>query len=445
MWNILLIIACLLIISSCEEPTSSDNEIETFLIKLDNYRLPDEALDQEPFKITRVYAIIGENSCYSFYAFDTIKTHNKIDIWFRGIYDTTYGCEPVDVILNYEDFTINPPFSDPFVVNIHQPGDTVLVDTIKIKYMSQDPQWINYTKNSSSIPSNEICAITIDIDNNVWVGTEDYNTGIFMFDGDKIEDFSEYRYDFHHYYVEAMTTDNYGNIWVGSYMTACFSKYDGSSWSLYELPGDIYYDDVHSIVADKNNTIWVGTHHNHLYRFDGTAVIEMDTINTLKNRYVEALGVDSHNNILAGLFNGIVCKYDHNNWTIYDLMEMGFIDSYFSEVQDLSIDSNDNIYVTTYGEGLIQFSDGAWLKYCQDNSGIPTDYLNKLAIDSEDNVWITSGVGLIKYDGINWTLYNNENSGVLDYSGMTIAIDSKDHVWLGSRNFGLTLYKNGND
>jgi len=110
----------------------------------------------------------------------------------------------------------------------------------------------------------------------------------------------------------------------------------------------------------------------------------------------------------------------------------------------MQIDSQDRVYIATSGKGLLVFSNGIWTKYDMSNSNIPSNYLNALAIDSQDNVWLASSAGLIKYDRNVWTLYNHENSGLIDNTITCLTIDSNDQIWIGTYEFGITLFKNGN-
>jgi ligand-binding sensor domain-containing protein len=49
-----------------------------------------------------------------------------------------------------------------------------------------------------------------------------------------------------------------------------------------------------------------------------------------------------------------------------------------------------------------------WIIYNTSNSGLPSDYVNAIAIDRQGNKWIATSDGWIaKFDGVNWTVYNS--------------------------------------
>lgn len=53
--------------------------------------------------------------------------------------------------------------------------------------------------------------------------------------------------------------------------------------------------------------------------------------------------------------------------------------------------------------------DTNWVIYNTTNSGLTSEIVFSVSIDSFDNKWITGdGYGIVKYDGINWTTYISE-------------------------------------
>ena len=53
-----------------------------------------------------------------------------------------------------------------------------------------------------------------------------------------------------------------------------------------------------------------------------------------------------------------------------------------------------------------------WIVYDTLNSGLPSNVINSIAIDSNGIKWIGTNKGLVKYNGIIWTVYNTSNSGL---------------------------------
>ena len=92
----------------------------------------------------------------------------------------------------------------------------------------------------------------------------------------------------------------------------------------------------------------------------------------------------------------------------------------------------------------ITFAQGPqWIVYNTSNSGIPSNTLYSVEIDSNNIKWITSTEGLIKFDGSNWVLYNNINSPINNRC-LDIVADKKNGIWFSVQSQGLFNFENGN-
>ncbi len=78
-------------------------------------------------------------------------------------------------------------------------------------------------------------------------------------------------------------------------------------------------------------------------------------------------------------------------------------------------DKNDNVWfgmITSNGGYLVKFDkQGNQHTYDFSNSGVPNDRINDILVDSANNVWIaTEGSGTVRFDGTNWTKYTVGNT-----------------------------------
>jgi len=115
-----------------------------------------------------------------------------------------------------------------------------------------------------------------------------------------------------------------------------------------------------------------------------------------------------------------------------------------NSIQSLAVDPHGNIWVGTFGGGLAEFDGRDWTVYNPLNSGLPYNWVQALAVDSKGNIWAgTYRAGLAKFDGENWTVYNTSNSG-LPYDNVTaLVVDSEDNLWVGTCLKGLFPYGGG--
>lgn len=95
-------------------------------------------------------------------------------------------------------------------------------------------------------------------------------------------------------------------------------------------------------------------------------------------------------------------------------------------------------------EALVTMVDTTiWNDFTTINSEIISDDLTSVAIDANDNIWVgTFGSGIIKYDGISWTQFNKTNSGIPNDSITCITAADNGEIWMGSRG-GFAKYDNG--
>ncbi len=86
-----------------------------------------------------------------------------------------------------------------------------------------------------------------------------------------------------------------------------------------------------------------------------------------------------------------------------------------------------------------------WIVYNTSNSGIQTNDLKYIEIDSNNIKWISCVGGLIKFDGNSWFQYNSSNSPILnDRLVLHIEKDKYNGLWINVNAQGLMYLKNGN-
>ncbi len=94
-------------------------------------------------------------------------------------------------------------------------------------------------------------------------------------------------------------------------------------------------------------------------------------------------------------------------------------------------------FVWTGGSGLVKIkkTDGSKTYFLPSNSGLPTNAINDLAMDSNGNLWIASTKGLIKYDGENWELFNQDNSELSNSYLSCVATEDNGDIWVAGYDF----------
>lgn len=102
-----------------------------------------------------------------------------------------------------------------------------------------------------------------------------------------------------------------------------------------------------------------------------------------------------------------------------------------NSVLAILVDSNNVKWITTYN-GFVRLKGNTWTVYDTTNSGIPTNLCASVMQDRQNNIWmIIPDKGVVKFDGINWTFYNDENTGYSLHNITSISIDSLNNKWVG--------------
>ena len=152
------------------------------------------------------------------------------------------------------------------------------------------------------------------------------------------------------------------------------------------------------------------------------------------NVYVVA--VDRQGDVWIGTYGGGLVKFDGKNWKVYTTSNSGLPSNY---VGSIVIDKSGDKWIGTFsdihsnlGGGLAKFDDTNWTVYTTSNSSLPANYVYSIAMDDSGSKWIGTYAGLIKFDSTNWTIYTSSNSCLPINTVFSIAIDVSGNKWIGT-------------
>jgi len=83
--------------------------------------------------------------------------------------------------------------------------------------------------------------------------------------------------------------------------------------------------------------------------------------------------------------------------------------------------------------GIVKYDGIDWKVYTPDNSDLPVNFVQSIAIDKDDNVWlalneIVNEAYLVKISGDNWTIYTSTYLGFKPYYFGNIRINSQNRL-----------------
>jgi len=99
--------------------------------------------------------------------------------------------------------------------------------------------------------------------------------------------------------------------------------------------------------------------------------------------------------------------------------------------QCMAVDNDNNIWVG--GEGLYKIDSRLNIThYTEDNSKLPTNYINNIHIDKNNNIWIAlCSRGVLKISKDQWVVYDNISSQNI----WCLVTDKNGHLWIGTGHF----------
>jgi ligand-binding sensor domain-containing protein len=247
--------------------------------------------------------------------------------------------------------------------------------------------WTNYT-----------CGLitkqfVLDAQGNKWVAT---NNGICKFDGTTWTISNTSNSNIAGNLINSVTIDAQGNKWIGTH-NAGISKFDGTTWTSYNtMNSELPYNSVKQIVVDSQNNKWFVTgeywYGTKISKFNGT------TWSHYPMNSITAIAFDAQNNLWVSSYWNGVYKFDGTSWTQYHEGNSP-VNTGFNRITSITMDAQGNQWFGHDG-GLTKFGSAGWISYTDRR------YVRSVKSDAQNNTWISYGTNnCAKFDGLAWTEY----------------------------------------
>jgi len=256
------------------------------------------------------------------------------------------------------------------------------------------------------LPSAYVNVVFVDIDDSLWVGTDD---GLAHLDKQN-HMLPLSAQELEHGYISAFTRIE-NDLWVGtSYSdikgTGLF-RFDGQLWeqmadfpsegfSNYEVSTGYVSTNVTQILEDPYGDIWVSTWSG-VARYDGNRWISFDTDTGLPDPEVTAMMIDGDGELWVGTSMGNLGKFNGKSFEFVANLNTYDIYSIYAMTQD------GNGYFWICGDiGIVSYDPkrNSWVTYAQDNEQLDGDTITSIAMDGNGTLFFgTPASGLIRYDG----------------------------------------------
>ncbi|MBU0764807.1 MAG: T9SS type A sorting domain-containing protein, partial [Bacteroidetes bacterium] len=305
----------------------------------------------------------------------------------------------------------------------------------------------NFTT-ENGLPHNNVNCVAIDGNDAVWFGTQ---SGVAKYDPDDGPEGSWLYFTTSdglvHNTIKCITVDHLGNIWAGT--DYGISMYNGSVWTTYNTASGLGSNWVYHIAEDAAGNIWVGTMIG-LSRYDtGGGWTNFGSADGLTSG-VCFITFDSQGNKWLGTFMSGMAKFDDADFTFFTTNE-GLLDDF--NILSIAIDDQNNKWVATC-HGISRFDgNDQWAADYLEGEGLFTEAVKDIDFDSEGNLWIGSYTDYLnegavnKYDGTNWEYFVVDQDDTIDSLVSIVirrlAVDSQDNVWVATGN-GASRISSGN-
>ncbi|MFT4762240.1 MAG: ligand-binding sensor domain-containing protein [Paraglaciecola sp.] len=269
--------------------------------------------------------------------------------------------------------------------------------------------WTNYdTDSHPDLVNDDIKAVAIDNDGNLWFGTDfgiskyDFTTWTTYTDDDGLAD-NRVRY---------INQAPDGKMWFGN--NDGVSNFDGTTWTSYVQADGLPFGGVNHVTFENDGTAWLGTALGGVFIFDGTGFTTITEEEGLLSDKIRSIAIAENNQKWIGSADGITVLSADNSFLMNHeiIFELPPPDE-LNPVEDVQIDSHGRIWASVYvdylvTEGGVSMYDGFdWIDYDVED-GLVGPVVRRLAIDTQDNVWVTTSTGVTKIGDVPVAIFEVE-------------------------------------
>jgi len=307
--------------------------------------------------------------------------------------------------------------------------------------------WTLYNQQNSQLPWDMTRAISTDLNDNIWIGTDNgivkiengnwklynhlnttiettkYNKNqiesVRYMNVDKADNkwfiagYNLYKFDNKNWtkydsinstisWGRNLHTDFENNLWVTSWKG--ISKFDGKNWKLFNKENsNLPTNKVLGIYVDRNKKIWVGTFEGNVVIENGKTMLLNDRSSPLSKAYINKMYEDTKGNMWFQLYKdqsndaGIYVLDRHGKWTKIEYSDTKMF--YENSINDFLLDEDKNeLWLTLNGIGVLKYdlNEKKWEVYTNQNSNIPSIHAEQITKDKNGDIWVATYAGVVK-------------------------------------------------
>ena len=238
--------------------------------------------------------------------------------------------------------------------------------------------------------------------------------------------------------ILSLEKDNEGNIWIGT---------DGNGIDLYNRSkrniinysnslnkNSLSNNAVHCIYKDKQGTMWAGTWGGGLNKFNAKekTFVHYDISEIQQKNVVMCIFEDASQTLWIGTWGAGLVHFDNKTGKFAFYLDNNII------LSVLQSKDNNYLYIGTQGNGLVKMQMSTkLLEGITEKNGLSNDAINALAIDQNNDLWLTTNNGLSKISSKDNSIRRyNVDDGLIDddFTPKTCQMLSDGRIILGTMN-----------
>ena len=292
------------------------------------------------------------------------------------------------------------------------------------------------------LASNYIFCLLEDKQHRLLIGS---NNGLTIYDGQTFQNFYPGS-DSAALHIQSITIDQSGLLWLAT-NTGLYT-FDGKSFRLFESA--FRHENILSVFADSEGTIWAGSGQNGLLRIrvhkrksNGKNAGENADVRIfakgsgLGKNAITCITENKQHQLLAATYG--MGAFIYKSGSFVPFLKNTELDKKI--ILSIHCDEQGHTWFATLTDGVCRFNGAdSSLTFLTEAEGLGNNHVRCILEDSRGDFWFgTSGGGLSKYGGQTFSSFN-KSSGLSSNFVYSIFRDSKHRLWIGSGDKGLCVF-----
>jgi diguanylate cyclase (GGDEF)-like protein len=311
---------------------------------------------------------------------------------------------------------------------------TLWVATNKGLYSVKNKTLVKHLDRNVGLPGTSIYSLALTSKNKLIVGTEQ---GAFILNDGY---FTSLHQGLSKEVISSILEDKNNDLWLGTHKHGIFRLSDRGLEKLDDTKG-LPNNRISALYQDKEESIWVGTSSG-LFRLREAPFITLTSEQGLAGNYVRSVLAHSDGSLWIGSSKGLNKLVGRKVHSISPTQLTSNNSISVKSILSLAQGKNGQVLVGTYTSGVYKVVGNTMVPFLNKNQGLPSNEVRSILFDSKENLWIGTSSGLVKMTNKGLISQFNKQTGLPDNFIMALTEDSHGKVWIGT-GVGVVSYQDG--